>query len=59
MRTYIVREEPNLKLLNVGDLMNWKIKNKYIKNDYESKLGGIRHGILFCLRGRMERLRTE
>ena len=41
MRTYIVREEPNLKLLNVGDLMNWKIKNKYIKNDFESKLGGM------------------
>ena len=41
MRTYIVREEPNLKLLNVGDLMNWKIKKKYIKNDFERKLEGV------------------
>ena len=40
-RTYIIREEPNLKLLNVGDLMNMKIKEKYIKNDFESQLGGV------------------
>ena len=49
VNTYIIREEPNLKLLNVGDLMNFKIKKKYMSNEFGSKLEGVNLNTYFKL----------